>query len=108
MRTIGYKIAIVNNANLADSTQFVTASKRLSRAINKARLLSMGNRAIMLFGERQDGTHFPVSLKKTKWEVPKGNGCNSWAIAEPGDIAKQAQFMRAHQNVVADRIRANA
>jgi hypothetical protein len=83
---MGYKIAIVNNANLNQQyvviqpavydeegkvitpeksvQQFVYASKRLMRAVRKARTMLGSYKYIQLFGQRQDGSHFPVSLKK--------------------------------------------
>jgi hypothetical protein len=120
---VGYKIAVRSGANLNQQEiqvsvdndgkpimqrQYEVASKRLNRAIRKARLLRMGNNNVMLFGIRADGTHFPVSLKQVKWEVPKGFGCNSWPIVEPADVVKQAQVMRAYQKVMADEIRKEA
>ena len=65
---VGFKIAIVNNANLGSEyvnevRQYVKASKRQARAIRKARLMGGRDKNIVLFGERQDGTHFPVSLR---------------------------------------------
>jgi hypothetical protein len=76
---VGFKIAIVNNADLHNEykvvkaptaerpevteRQFVRASKRQARAIRKARLMGGRDKNIVLFGERQDGTHFPVSLR---------------------------------------------
>jgi hypothetical protein len=66
---IGYKIAVINNANLNSEfvnevRQFVRASKRQMRAVRKARLMGGRNQGIQLFGERKDGTHFPVSLRQ--------------------------------------------
>lgn len=83
---IGYKIAIVNGADLNREfrmvapavideesqeilipakmeQQFVRASKRQMRAVRKARTMMNHQRNILLFGERKDGTHFPISLK---------------------------------------------
>ena len=65
---VGFKIAIVNNANLGNEyvnevRQYVKASKRQARAIRKARLMGGRDKNIVLFGERKDGTHFPVSLR---------------------------------------------
>jgi hypothetical protein len=60
---VGYKIAIVNNANLENPEHYVYASKRLMRAVRKARAMIGSHKYIQLFGVKQDGTHFPVSLK---------------------------------------------
>jgi hypothetical protein len=85
---VGYKIAIVNNADLHNQNkvitpavigedgevttpektqqQFVWASKRLMRAVRKARTMLGSHKHIQLFGMKKDGTHFPVSLKIRK------------------------------------------
>jgi hypothetical protein len=85
---VGYKIAIVNNADLHNQNkvitpavfnddgemieaartqqQFVWASKRLMRAVRKARAMIGSHKHIQLFGMKKDGTHFPVSLKIRK------------------------------------------
>jgi hypothetical protein len=83
---IGFKIAIVNGADLnreykliapavideesqqvlipeVKERQWVRASKRQMRAVRKARTMIGSHKNVMLFGERKDGTHFPVSLK---------------------------------------------
>jgi CRISPR/Cas system-associated protein endoribonuclease Cas2 len=82
---IGYKIAIVNGADLNNEfkllvpeekdeegnvtkaevkeRQFVRASKRQMRAVRKARTMIGSYKNVMLFGERKDGTHFPVTLR---------------------------------------------
>jgi hypothetical protein len=97
---MGYKIALVNNANLNQMyvnvpgtevmetrdeetgeivtpyvppktiQQFEYASKRLSRAIRKARALAKaGNRSIMLFCVRENGQHFPINYRKQQYEM---------------------------------------
>jgi DNA-binding protein len=116
---MGYKIAIVNNANMqtqfvnvpgsgreevrdAESGEIVTpgipekqvkqfeyASKRLSRAIRKARKLAQaGNRSIMLFCVRENGEHFPINYRKSQYEL-KNEPANAGArfalkLAMPG------------------------
>lgn len=92
-----YKIALVNNANLTEQfvvhregraafidangvevpaipevsvKQFEYASKRLQRAIRKARKIAQaGNRAVMLFCQRENGQHFPVNYRKPQFEM---------------------------------------
>lgn len=95
-----YKIALVNNANLnqvyvdvpgtaqdaimdedgvtvlkaavpaRQIKQFEYASKRLQRAIRKARKIAQaGNRAVMLFCQRENGQHFPVNYRKPQFEM---------------------------------------
>jgi hypothetical protein len=91
-----HKIALVNGANLNEQfvvikpaeaeiregdmilqrahpavlrKQFEFASKRRPRAIRKAR--KMGRAAVMLFAMREDGTHFPISIKQRQVEVKK-------------------------------------
>jgi hypothetical protein len=74
---MGYKIALVNNANLNNQfvgeppvKQFEYASKRLSRAIRKARALAKaGNRSVMLFCVRENGQHFPINYRKAQYEM---------------------------------------
>lgn len=105
---IGYKIAIVNGANLNNPEHYVDASKRLNRAIRKARIMRMSNSNVMLFGVRQDGTNFAVSLKKPKWEVPTGNGCNSHFIVMPADHEAAVNVARAARKAVAREIRMEA
>jgi hypothetical protein len=83
---VGYKIAIVNNADLNNQfkviapallneegevvtsektqQQFVYASKRMMRAVRKARTMLGSHKHVQLFGMRKDGTHFPVSLRR--------------------------------------------
>lgn len=85
---VGYKIAIVSGADLRNEfkvispevkdeegnvtqqevkeRQFIFASKRQMRAVRKARKLIGSHKSVMLFGQRKDGTHFPVSLKIRK------------------------------------------
>jgi hypothetical protein len=97
---MGYKIALVNGANLNQQyvevpgtakeevkdeagnvtspaipaklvKQFENASKRQPRAIRKARKMMMaGHKAVMLFGQRENGEHFPVSIRKTREHKP--------------------------------------
>lgn len=124
---LGYKIALVNNANLnqqyvitqpavpeqrfEDGTlampaipeksvkQFEYASKRLMRAIRKARKLAQaGNRSIMLFCQRENGQHFPINYRKkqfTSQELSLGHGAQvALKMAIPGTpIEEQKQAM---------------
>ena len=65
---MAYKISIVNGANLNQvevngKVQFVRASKRLSRAMRKAREMAKTSANIMLFGQRENGEHFPITYR---------------------------------------------
>lgn len=81
--------------------QFEYCSKRQLRAIRKGRLLKMKHKAGMLFAQREDGAHYPVSLKKRELGMPKPyNGdAKAWLmVAKPGvPIEEQKEAMAMHR-----------
>lgn len=101
---MGYKISVVNGANLNQVEvngviQFIYASKRLSRAIRKARLMSATSPNIMLFGQRENGEHFPVSYRNTAKPMFTGNTPHSSRVmvglpaAESNKLSKVASIL---------------
>lgn len=107
-RVMGYKIAIVNNANLSEQMvgevrQFEYASKRLQRAIRKARKMARdGYKNVVLFGQRENGEHFPISYRKTREfqpdKVDRTRSRMALRLAMPGTpIEDQKKFMALHR-----------
>lgn len=112
-----HKVALVNNANLSTQfvpipntevaevrheetgeivtpyvppkmiKQFEFCSKREMRAVRKARILKMRFPNAMLFAQREDGTHHPVSMKKRvpDFKIEPNYVSHNWLnVAKPG------------------------
>lgn len=82
--------------------QFEYCSKRQLRAIRKGRLLKMKHKVGMLFAQREDGTHYPVSLKKRELgNIPAqvSHEARAWLmVAKPGvPIEDQKAAMAMHR-----------
>jgi hypothetical protein len=81
--------------------QFEYCSKRQLRAIRKGRLLKTKHHVGMLFAQREDGTHYPVSLKKRELGTfkPFSDSAKAWlAAAKAGvPIEEQKKAMEMHR-----------
>lgn len=87
------RIAIVNNAELDNADHWVPCSVRMTRAIRKARQLKVSNHNVMLFSIDEQGNRHPVSLRKPRYNPPKGFGVNSHSVGgwfEDGKSSQQA------------------
>ncbi len=78
-----HKIALISGADLNNADQYVVASKRLSRAIRKARAIRVSNPNVILFRIDELGVKRPISLKRQNPPRLRDNNCNAPIIGLP-------------------------